>query len=923
MPNTIFLRQPSGLATAVADHLLAPGSRDLSDTEVWIPTSGAARRIRRALATHGVLSPRLTQPMKALLPADSTLAARFEREAAWSSTLADATQDLLEPLFGTHGIPRTDADRLKAASVLCDLEDLLAEAALDLSSTLVTDSCPSDKPRWQALATLGSSCRRLLATHGLQDPNHARIASPPSHSPRRLVIACLPDLPKAAELFASNLESRGTIVDVLVWLPAQAAAGFDTWGRPDPASWANAILPIDPSIILTSPDAASEARNAMDFCLSSHTPGDYAIVLADPSSAGTFAREIVDRGGHPFLPGGDRLETTEPAIIALEWERFRASRDLPTLRRLLQLPHFNNLVRRDTDLRRDDALAACDHLVAKALLRTLDDARTLLATPLPPPQGEEREHEKRTRTLRDLAAVLVDRTTSLLDSPAPSFLASAWRSGGEGLEAARKVVALHERITSSPLFADGRTDPQPAFSRALRNEPAFEASRPGDVELPNWLEAPWIDASRLALCGCVQGSLPSTTDSHAFLPDQARHSLGLADNASRHARDAYLLHAIATSRPADSLRISLPRFKADGSPAIPSALLLRCQQPDLPARVHLLFNTSSPPLHTPPPVNSWRWSLPPNRRIKVEKISPTDFSEYLSCPFRHYLKRVLWLDAFAPAPREMDALVFGTLVHEALERFGTTSPTVSDPAAIESIVVADLDSAATRIFGPHPSPAVRIQLEGARERLRAFASIQAAQAADGWQIVSVERKLEKDDGLSIGPLKLSGKIDRIERNTRTGAWRVIDYKTHASPKQPAQSHLGSPPANEWVDDAAVHIDGRPKRWRDLQLPLYRLIARHWHGGEIGDAPLDAAYFTLAADPADSGILDFPQLNDDTVQQSAITCAEAVATNVAHGIFWPPQPVPGNWDDHFASLLLNGDPATCIDPDTIAFLQGNQ
>jgi ATP-dependent helicase/nuclease subunit B len=928
MPRTIFLSQPTGLATAVADHLLAAGSRDLGDTEVWVPTSGAARRIRRALADHGVLSPRFTQPMRALLPEDPHLARRFEREAAWARTLAAATTALLDPLFGRRGAPQTDGDRLKAASTLCDLEDLLAEAALDLSSPRLPETCELDQPRWEALATLRASCRGILHTHGLHDPNDARLeeAANPSRAPRRLVIACIPDLPAAAATMASAMESRGTTVEILVWLPHEAAAGFDAWGRPEAPPDGAELVPT--ALIAPCADAETEARSAMEFCLSSEAPGDYALVLADASSSATFARAIQDRGGHPFLPAGQRLETTEPAIMALEWERFRSSRELATLRRLVQLPRFNRLVRRDTDLRHDDILAACDQLASGALLDTLDRAREFLATPLPPPAEGERPRDQRARILHQAATLFMERTTSLLDQPATSLLATAWRSGGEGLEAARRVVALRELVEASPLFQAGGADADAAFVRALRAEPTFDTSQPGDVELPNWLEAPWIDASHLALCGCVHGALPSTATAHAFLPDNVRARLGLADNASRLARDAHLLGALARSRPPHSLRISFPRFDAEGSPTTPSALLFRCRREDLPARVTLLFNADSTASRPPAPSSTWQWNLPANQRKQVEKISPTDFSEYLSCPFRHYLKRVLWLDTFDPSPREMDALVFGSLVHDALERFGTTSPHETDENVIARLAIEHLDAGAHRLFGRHPAPAVLVQLEGARERLRAFARIQAAQAAAGWEIISVERKLEADDGLLIGPLKLSGKIDRIERNARTGEWRVMDYKTHATPKSPEDTHLGPRPGTEWVDEAEIDLPSsnkkpRPKRWRDLQLPLYLAITRHWHAAEIGDAPLRAAYFTLSADPAESAILEFPLLDDPAIQASAMACAEAIARKVADGIFWPPQPVPGRWDDPFAPLFLNGDPAACIHPSTISFLEGDR
>ena len=82
MPETIFLKKQTPLASQVAEVLLTDGGQDLSRVEVWIPTAGAGRRIRRVLAERGVLSPLFTQPMRAILPNGVRIAERFEREGA-------------------------------------------------------------------------------------------------------------------------------------------------------------------------------------------------------------------------------------------------------------------------------------------------------------------------------------------------------------------------------------------------------------------------------------------------------------------------------------------------------------------------------------------------------------------------------------------------------------------------------------------------------------------------------------------------------------------------------------------------------------------------------------------------------------------------------------------------------------------------
>ncbi len=917
-----FLEDKSApLATQVAEALLKVG-QDLSQAEVWIPTAGAGRRIRRALAERGVLSPRFTQPMRALLPEGLRIAQRFEREAAWALALKKVDGAFLEPLFSEAKLD-SDASRLKSGGVLCDLCDLLAEAALRPSDALVVDVCNGDADRWRVLGSLYQCYLAALKDCELNDPNEARfieLANPSrAANLRRLFIACIPDLTLLAQRYAEVLAAHGISVEVLTWLPGDLGGGFDAWGRPDPKEWADSRLGLEPSQFFVSPSPDVEARQAMDFAMLSKAPGDYAVVLADPNLGSPFRTEVESRGGNAFLPDGGRMDLTEAGIMALEWARFRRSGDLRVLRRLLELPKFNHFFRVNSDLKTDDALAVCDYLIGEAVLSDFTQAEAFADVEF------DADNEKSHR--RKQMPVFVEMVRACCALNVPELLSKAWKQGGEGLETARKVVSLYESIAKSPLFCVGKLDVDDAFSRALKSESLFESSNPGDVEFSGWLEAPWVEAQRLSVCGCVEGSLPSSVNGHPFLPDSKRQPLGLADNASRFARDAYLFQCLLHARSNEEFRASFSRFDSEGSPALPSRLFLRCGEDDLPKRVLDLFGKLPSASHRAPRRNRWKWSLPENKREQVSKMSPTDFSEYLACPFRFYLKKVLNLDTFTSDAREMDAKRFGILVHEALEKFGNETPNASDSVVIERLVLGHLDASVRRLFGPSPSPAVRIQIEAARVRLRGFARVQAEQYKAGWRIVSVERKLEStgERTLDIGPLKLSGKIDRIERNVTSGAWRVLDYKTYAQADSPAKKHLGSRLSTEWLAAAEVDciISNKPtnKRWADLQLPLYEKILRHWHGVEIGEASVQTGYFVLSADPEATAVNEFLEL-DAQAMNSAMNCAETIAKHVHKGNFWPPQTLKSSWDDPFESLFLNGKPGDCIEEETITFLKGS-
>jgi ATP-dependent helicase/nuclease subunit B len=670
MIEKTYLNGSVSLATWVADFLLSGVSgRNLGDTEIWIPTTGAGRRIRRALAERGVLSPHFTQPMRALLPDGKRIAERFEREGAWALAFEKMDIRFLEPLFSVAKLDSVPA-RLKSGAVLCDVCDLLAEAGRSPVDSQLPEICGYDAARWEALGRVYQCYLSVLKALELVDPNEARFAevmNPSRAKPlRRLVIACIPDLPLVAQRYAEALEKKGVKVEVLVWSPGELAGGFDDWGRPLSAEWAKCRLSIASDQIAVARSPEHEAKQAFDFALAADTPGDYAVVLADPDLGSAFRGEVESRGGKAFLPDGGRLDLSEAGIMALEWPRFQLTGDLRVLRRLLELPHFSRVVRGGSELKPDDALAVCDYLIGEVVLSDFTQAEAFANVPF----DSKKEKSKR----RPQVAGFVAMVKASMPLSVPDLLAKAWRQGGEGLETARKVVKLHQTISKSPLYSSGIAGVDHALARAMKSEAVFDTSLPGEVELSGWLEAPWLESGRLALCGCAEGFLPSSVNGHPFLPDSKRKALGLADNDSRFARDAYLLQCLLRVRPADSFRCSFSRFDAEGSPAMPSRLFLRCSEDELPGRVLGLFGKLPSGGSRARRENQWKWKLPGGKAKEVFKMSPTDFSEYLACPFRFYLKKVLWLDKLTADAREMDAKRFGLLVHEALEKFGKETP---------------------------------------------------------------------------------------------------------------------------------------------------------------------------------------------------------------------------------------------------------
>ena len=102
-----------------------------------------------------------------------------------------------------------------------------------------------------------------------------------------------------------------------------------------------------------------------------------------------------------------------------------------------------------------------------------------------------------------------------------------------------------------------------------------------------------------------------------------------------------------------------------------------------------------------------------------------------------------------------------------------------------------------------------IQVEQIKLRYQHFARWQAERVEQGWRIRYAEWKPESGSHLLKvcgEEMKITGAIDRIDQHPDHG-WAILDYKSGDKPYTPR--------------DACGPLAG----WKDLQLPLYRHLAK--------------------------------------------------------------------------------------------------
>jgi RecB family exonuclease len=583
-----------------------------------------------------------------------------------------------------------------------------------------------------------------------------------------------------------------------------------------------------------------------------------------------------------------------------------------------------------------DVLGELDSLVGKQLQRRVPRAGEAWPQPLRPNAGREpypalrdaveridrflsplearssRRGEDSVRPLPHWADAIAEVVRAFLDDAdvparctAPITGARAMRRDG-ALDTsvpyerllARGVVALGDVLQSlaqvPPALAPevGATEALRFVLDALGDARVPHEEAAGAIELLGWLELPLDDAPHLIVTGFVEGRLPGATPASPYLPDRLRAFLGLDDDARRHARDAYALTCLSSLRP--RLTLVTARRDAEGTPLTPSRLLLATDAEHAARRVLAFYRDDE--RRPPPPIvralapgvssgASFPRIQPSPPEEPLTSLPVTAFRDYLACPYRFYLRHVLGLRRPSDHAVELDPTLFGSLAHEALRVLGTPELAgCTDARRIAEALEAALHDRVRTWLGDGAFPAVRLQVEQLRARLRAFATGQAAWAAEGKRIVCVEASV-RDATLDVDgvPFGLTGRIDRIDVDDRTGTLYLLDYKTSDRTKSPEEAHR------------------KAGRWVDLQLPLYRHLAARLDL-DVHAAGIRLGYVTLPSTTRHRNVLLGEWSETDLA--AADDVARAVVQRLRGPVsqrFWPPSDTPPPFSEEFAEI----------------------
>lgn len=926
----IFLDWSQPALPAAADYLIARYGKDevldLSAAIVVVPGARAGRRLVEILvAKADDARLRLVPPQvvtegrvpELLYTPKRPFADELTQKLAWAGALFAMPSHERAPLL-PYPPPTNETLRwLELGELLMRVHLELAADGLDFGDVLARGPQLAEfaeQPRWTALREVQKAYLSRLDELELWDIQTARLISIRQreiNTDKDIILIGVVDLNAALRQMLDLVADR---VTALVHAPKQLADRFDEHGCLIPAAWLKAEIPLKGEQIQRADGPADQADAVARWLTSlggKYRSDEVVIGIPDASLAPQVLRQLAQCGISGRWVEARRLVETGPYRLLMSLAEYAERRQFADLARLVRHADVERWLSEQLGgSGAGDWLTMMDeyheqHLPlqvdAEHLTRQAEDDRNQPARAVVKLVAQVDRHlgvPQADRTaplsqwidpLRHALAAIYGGRTIQRNEPADHYLEQALREVAGAIDQLRRVPGELESAVTFSEAAGLALAP-------LTRETLPPLADPSAIELLGWLELALDDAPALVVTSLNEGIVPKSVTADSFLPNELRRHLELDDNDRRYARDAYALSVLAASR--QELRLIVGHRDADGNPLAPSRLLFAADPEVVARRAVELFGR--PPsgevrrallagLPPAPKVSALSPPRPPPLRAPLERISVTQFRNYLACPYRYYLQHVLRLEALRDASEELDGGKFGELIHDVLQQFGREQKVRSLGAA--DAIFAFLDEklsaiAAARYGSLHGRPAVRMQVEQIRRRLRAFAEIQAYRAADGWQIIhseDTEKQLTIAFDVDGRDMELYGRIDRIDWHAPSDTLLVLDYKTADAGESPEKVHR------------------RGGAWVDLQLPLYRHLLRSipLTGGPTPRSAVQLGYFVLPKDVTRSSVETAGWTAADLA--AADETAREVIRRIRREIFWPPADPPPAFSDDFAPI----------------------
>jgi ATP-dependent helicase/nuclease subunit B len=893
----VFLGWEESLVRSAARRLWK--NRDsLASTCIVVPTAQAGRRLLEAVADlahaehSAVLGMRTITPAHFLYVTEADTADDSIELLAWMEVM-EGIEDW-SPYVAAFPHPLDDEEgrgwSRTLAQSLMDLRFHFQENGMLIRDAATRMGQHHDGSRWRALALLEKKVEELLRTWSLRSRSVILQQRMTGEIQPALPLDCnkliIIGVTETSAIVAQQWQ-RIAAAEIWIAAPETEADQFDAFGFPS-SSWCTRDLAMPGrggmggAVHLTA-DARLLAEQAVACAAAAGCASDQLTVATTEPALGGFLASAFQRAGWTVFDPAAESCGHDWRLWLHHWQRWLRNPTLAIAAEMAALRETQCL----TGMQGISWLYALGVMRDQCLVHDVDDIERHLDHDLLP---RHLARETVTGLLQALRHLQHWRTAFFQQGFCASMakLLENWQRE-ECIDAADEEACLSLLQKWQPW--ESRLSHDAAFWLQLFRDhlPRRAALMPDEraLDVVGWLEIPFHDEARLLLCGMADETTPARCGGEPWLSNSARRVLGLVTDERRHARDAYLYQLILASR--CGIDLILCKTDARAKALRPSRLLLQTRGEELAKRVALLFAAVPPADAQLQWQMDWRWQardvvvapLKEDKRI----LSITALRDYLSCPYRFYLRHGLKMNQRDGDRGEWSKRDFGNVLHDIMETWG-------NDATVRDICDADpltecwhelLEKSMLKQYGQKPNLALKLQAAALRQRLAWLAEAQARHRASGWQVFACEKPFT----IEMGEFTLSGKVDRIDHHPEQDAYMLWDYKTGNVDKDVAKSHLKTITASTRIPhhlakDPRVQICAAKDKsllWMNLQLPLYAASQLTTKVPGVGYIAVGLSADKVAFRPWE----DF----DESLTQSALSCAEWITEQVAANVFWPP------------------------------------
>jgi PD-(D/E)XK nuclease superfamily len=318
----------------------------------------------------------------------------------------------------------------------------------------------------------------------------------------------------------------------------------------------------------------------------------------------------------------------------------------------------------------------------------------------------------------------------------------------------------------------------------------FTSEGNSQLQVMGMLETRAIDFERVIILSANEGTLPQSRRLNSLIPFDISVELGLPTYRDQEAVMAYHFYRLL-QRASDITLIYTTSPNAYGPGKGEPSRFIRQIEHELVPRSRGKITVSYPtvrfgkPTEIVPDKTDWTVAKTPDIQARIKQrltqkgLYPTALNEFIDCSLSYYFKRVVGINEEEEVEEKMGSREFGDWLHKTLETLDIAYHLQGKPID-EEIVKSVLESTFKDVMkGRVMESGINLLLyDVARWLMLDFQRQQSGLI--NLTILGTEQELKTTlnvmlDSGEILPVKIAGKIDRIEKHN--GKIRIVDYKT--------------------------------------------------------------------------------------------------------------------------------------------------